>query len=92
MAWYDDPLGDDETPALSADLLPVVGQVSVYYPDDYDEEAEEYRRQIPRVNVTYDYDKRMWVCDCKRYRLLGCCLHSYKFRGETVVKVSKDYL
>lgn len=80
--------------------------VSVYPPDDYDPEwgpddyapddedyaAEEYRRQVPTFNCRYDWETRIWVCDCKRYQMYGACLHSYRYRGETVVKVSEEYL
>lgn len=63
-----------------------------YAPDDEDYAAEQYRRHVPVFDCHYDYATRTWVCDCARYVMYGSCLHSYRYRGETVVKVSEEYL
>lgn len=95
------PPGDD----YEEEYPPVdTGFYSVYVPDDYDEEwgtfnpddedwaAERYRRQVPAFNVRYDLETRRWLCDCTRFIRQGACLHSYKFRGEEVVRADERYL
>ena len=82
------------------------GFYSVYVPDDYDYDdewgtfnpddedwaAERYRTQVPQFNVSYDLATRRWICDCARFLRQGACLHSYKFRGEEIVRADERYL